>query len=74
MASYLSKESNDVSLYLAINRTLKRLRKEDKIRPNGTGRSASWIRIVDYERFDVPNMQLDLFQIMSDITPNKADE
>lgn len=57
-----------------INRTLKRLRKEDKIRPNGTGRSASWIRIVDYERFDVPNMQLDLFQIMSDITPNKADE
>ena len=32
-----------------IDRTLKRLRMENKIRPNGTGRSATWNRLVEVE-------------------------
>lgn len=48
-----------------IDRTLKRLKEEGKIKPNGTGRSASWINIQTYDRFDkVPAQQMSLFDIM----------
>lgn len=50
-----------------INRTLKRLREENKIRPNGVGRSATWIRLYNTERFDVNIKQMDLFEfVMND--------
>lgn len=48
-----------------IDRTLKRLKDENKIRPNGVGRSASWIKLVEYERFEpTPSRQLSLYDIM----------
>lgn len=46
-----------------IDRTLKRLRIEDKIRPNGTGRSASWNRIVEIEKFNPNTKQISLFDL-----------
>ncbi len=50
-----------------INRTLKRLRDENKIRPNGVGRSATWIKLVHTDRFEVNARQMDLFEyIMND--------
>lgn len=47
-----------------INRTLKRLRDENKIRPNGVGRSATWIRLINQERFEVNSRQMDLFEFV----------
>ena len=48
-----------------IDRTLKRMRDENKIRPNGVGRNASWIKLVDYERFEAtPSRQLSLYDLM----------
>lgn len=44
-----------------INRTLQRLRDENIIRPNGVGRSATWIRIVEREKFDSNMKQINLF-------------
>ncbi len=49
-----------------INRTLQRLRDENKIRPNGTGRSATWIRLVEQEKFNPHFKQIDLFEITND--------
>lgn len=49
-----------------INRALETLKKENKIRPNGTGRSATWIRIVDDEPFDPRNRQMTLFELIMD--------
>lgn len=50
-----------------INRALENLKKQNKIRPNGTGRSATWIRMVDEETFDPKNRQMSLFEyIMED--------
>lgn len=46
-----------------INRTLQRLRDENVIRPNGVGRSASWIRLVDKEQFNPDVKQINLFEI-----------
>lgn len=43
-----------------INRTLKRLRDEDKIRPLGKGRSAKWIKLVTTQRKKINYEQLDL--------------
>lgn len=53
-----------------INRALNRLKAENKIRPNGTGRSASWMKLVEDEiivkgtsqqltLFDMQEMQMD---------------
>lgn len=53
-----------------INRALTKLKSENKIRPNGTGRSASWMKLVEDEiitkgtsqqltLFDMQEMQLD---------------
>ena len=53
-----------------INRALTRLKSENKIRPNGTGRSASWMKLVEDELitkgtsqqltlFDMQEMQMD---------------
>lgn len=48
-----------------IDRTLKRMREENKIRPLGVGRSASWVRISNYERFDAGNSrQMSLYDII----------
>lgn len=50
-----------------IDRTLDRLQLENKIRSNGKGRSATWIRIVEVEKFDVNRVgQTDLFQFLDD--------
>ncbi len=49
-----------------INRTLQRLRDENKIRPNGTGRSATWIRLFNVERFHPDYKQIDLFEVLDD--------
>lgn len=46
-----------------INRALENLKRENKIRPNGTGRSATWIRITGDEPFDPRNKQLSIFDI-----------
>ncbi len=47
-----------------INRALDNLKKENKIRPNGTGRSATWIRMVNDEPFDPRNKQVSLFDLL----------
>ncbi len=49
-----------------INRALENLKKENKIRPNGTGRSATWIRINNQETFDPKNRQVSLFEFISE--------
>lgn len=48
-----------------IDRTLKRMRDENKIRPNGVGRSATWVRITNYERFEpISSRQMTLYDII----------
>lgn len=47
-----------------INRTLQRLRDENKIRPNGVGRSATWIKLINHQRFEVDSRQMDLFEFV----------
>lgn len=49
-----------------INRALDNLKKENKIRSNGTGRSATWIRIIDTETFDPKNKQMSLFEVIDE--------
>ncbi len=52
---------------VTIDRTLDRLQKENKIRSNGTGRSATWIRLVEIERFKPEALgQTNLFDFMTD--------
>ncbi len=56
-----------------IDRTLKRMRDENKIRPNGVGRSATWVRISNYERFEpTSNRQMSLYDII--MNNDKEDE
>ena len=50
-----------------INRALDNLKRQNKIRPNGTGRSATWIRITPDETFDTRNRQMSLFEINLDL-------
>lgn len=58
-----------------INRTLKRLSEQGKVRANGVGRSATWVRLVNYESFEPAQPQLDMFDIMSQINnENKTPE
>ena len=47
-----------------INRALTRLKDENKIRPNGTGRSASWIRLVPDELFTAKTRQMNIFDLI----------
>ena len=49
-----------------INRALENLKKQNKIRPNGTGRSATWIRITNDEPFDPKNRQVSMFDLLED--------
>lgn len=49
-----------------INRALESLKKQNKIRPNGTGRSATWIRMVEETTFDPRNRQISLFEYIMD--------
>lgn len=49
-----------------INRALENLKKENKIRPNGTGRSATWTRILPEGEFDPKNRQMSLFDLIMD--------
>lgn len=56
-----------------IDRTLKRLKEEGKIRPNGCGRSASWIKLVTIEKFEPHfHKQMSLFDIIME--SNEGDE
>lgn len=58
-----------------INRTLKRLSEEGKVRANGVGRSAKWIRLVEYDNFEPCQPQLDMFELMSQLNNDeKASE
>lgn len=51
----------DVST-ITIDRTLDRLQKENKIKSNGTGRSATWIRLEKIEEFNADTIkQMNLF-------------
>ncbi len=55
-----------------IDRTLKRMRDENKIRPNGVGRSATWVRISNYDRFEpTSSRQMSLYDL---IMNNDEDE
>ncbi len=54
-----------------INRTLQRLRDENIIRPNGVGRSASWIRLEEKEVFNPNYEQMEIFEI-ADENDNKS--
>ena len=56
-----------------INRTLQRLRDENKIRPNGVGRSASWIRLVELSDFNPDYKQMDIFNELNDEKNEKND-
>ena len=47
-----------------INRALVKLRNEGKIRPDGTGRSAKWVRLVPDELFTANTMQLNIFNFI----------
>lgn len=47
-----------------INRALVRLKEENKIRPNGTGRSATWIRLVPDEMFTAKTRQMNIFDLI----------
>lgn len=49
-----------------INRALKNLKNENKIRPNGTGRSATWIRLVKDEEIQSRYKQMTMFDIIMD--------
>ncbi len=49
-----------------INRTLQRLKDENKVRPNGVGRSATWIRLIEHEKFNPNFKQIDLFEIFDE--------
>lgn len=47
-----------------INRALQKLKDEGKIRPNGTGRSATWIRLVPEEMFTTAGNQMNIFDFI----------
>lgn len=47
-----------------INRALVRLKDENKIRPNGTGRSATWVRLVPDEMFTAKTRQMNIFDLI----------
>lgn len=49
-----------------INRALANLKEQNKIRSNGTGRSATWIRLVPEEMMGSKMKQMTLFEIMMD--------
>lgn len=47
-----------------INRALKNLKNQGKISPNGTGRNATWIKLVDEEIFGNKMKQMTLFDMI----------
>lgn len=47
-----------------ITRALDHLKEEGKIRPNGTGRSATWIRLTPKDMFQTSSKQLDIFSFV----------
>ena len=44
-----------------INRALEYLKKENMVRPNGTGRNATWLRITSDDHMDLHNKQASIF-------------
>ncbi len=55
------KEKNPLISDSTINRTLKRLQEENKIRPLGKGRSAKWVKLYKEEKKDFKSqLQLNL--------------
>ena len=49
-----------------INRALNKLKAEGKIRPDGTGRSAKWVRLVPDELFTSKTLQYNIFDFIKD--------
>lgn len=49
-----------------INRALASLKEQKKIRPNGTGRSATWVRLVPDELLNSNVKQMNLFDLISE--------
>ena len=47
-----------------INRALEYLKKENMVRPNGTGRNASWLRITSEDHVDLQNKQASIFEFI----------
>ena len=47
-----------------INRALDYLKKENMVRPNGTGRNASWLRITTEDHIDLHNRQASIFDYL----------
>lgn len=54
-----------------INRALKILKDENKIRPNGTGRSATWVRLANEDDFQAKLKQMSLFDILMEDEKDK---
>jgi hypothetical protein len=50
-----------------LNRALENLKRQNKIRPNGTGRSATWVRLVEDEFINTSTKQMSLFELIMDI-------
>ncbi|MCM1130550.1 MAG: hypothetical protein NC310_08285 [Roseburia sp.] len=44
-----------------INRALENLKKSNQIRPNGTGRSATWVKIKEGSKFEANDKELNIF-------------
>ena len=49
-----------------INRALEKLKKENKVRSTGTGRAATWVRLVPEEMMSAKMKQMTLFDILMD--------
>ena len=53
-----------------INRALAKLKSEGKIRPNGTGRSATWVKLVPEEIFAPGSIQTNIFEYLKETDEN----
>ena len=53
-----------------INRALAKLKSEGKIRPNGTGRSATWVKLVEDEIFGSRSTQTSIFDYIDSTDSN----
>ena len=47
-----------------INRALEYLKKQNMVRPNGTGRNASWLKITTEDHIDLQNKQASIFEFI----------
>ena len=59
----IRKQNKEIS-ESTINRALEYLKKENMIRPNGTGRNASWLKITTEDHVDLNNRQASIFDYL----------